>query len=160
MVGYIPITARSLPGVRNLTETGRNNSITPLEQLAGSLGLRISNYSPISETYKLAAEWMDSQKIKRDTGSYPVSKYQQLRYALEDGDMIRASEEYLKLTETMSRDSIGDGFKQSLNHPFTGSQANDVKFAKSLNGHDRALYDLAVRKRKEIIGRFNGLPKS
>lgn len=159
LAGYIPITARSIPGVRNLTETGRNNSITPLEQLAGSLGLRVSNYSPISETYKLAAEWMDSQKIKRDTGSYPVSKYQQLRYALEDGDMVRAREEYLKLKETMPRDKIYDGFKQSMSHPFTGNQDNDAKFSKSLKGYDRALYDLAVRKRKEIIGRFNGLPK-
>lgn len=154
LAGYIPITARSLPGLRSLTQTSRNNSVTPLQQLAGSLGLRISRYSPISETYKLAGEWMEEQKLPKDRGSYPVSKYQQLRYALEDGDLERAREQYDELLKTMTAEQIGSGFKSSVNHPFTGSQANDLKFRNSLKGHDREKYDLALRTRTNILQAF------
>jgi hypothetical protein len=157
--GYIPITARSLPGVRELTETGRNNPVTPLQQLAGSLGLRVSRYSPISETYKLAGEWMDSQKLPRDKGSYPVSKYQQLRYALEDGDFDRAAGEYVELKKTMKPEAIRTGFKASINHPFTTSQAMDAQFFKTLKGYEKELYEQALRNRRQILEGFSRIQK-
>jgi hypothetical protein len=154
LAGYIPITARSLPGVRSLTQTSRNNSVTPLQELAGSLGLRISRYSPISETYKLAGEWMEEQKMPPDRGSYPVSKYQQLRYALEDGDLERARGEYDELLKIMRADKIESGFKSSILHPFTGTQDSDLKFRNSLKPSDRAKYDLALRTRANILQSF------
>lgn len=159
LAGYIPITARSLPGIRSLTETGRNQPVTPLQQLAGSLGLRISRYSPISETYKKAGEWMDAQKVPRDTGSYPVSKYQQLRYALEDGDMQRAAAAYDELRKTMTPGKITTGFKESINHPFTRSLAMDRKFEASLKGYDLELYKQALRNRRNILNAYYSLPK-
>lgn len=159
LAGYIPITARQLPGLRELTETSRNTPVTPLQQLAGSLGLRISRYSPISETYKLASDWKDSQKLPKDSGSYPVSKYQQLRYALEDGDMDRAKAQYDELLKTMPAGKIATGFAESINHPFTGSKASDDKFSKSLTGYDREMYDLAIRTRKQILSAFRTMPK-
>lgn len=158
LAGYIPITARAIPAIRSLTETGRQNPVSPLQQLAGSLGLRISRYSPISETYKRAGDWMDSQKIDRKKGSYPVSKYQQLRYALEDGDMIRAKAEYDALAKTMKPSKIDAGFRQSMRHPFTDSAAHDVQFAASLKGYDRQLYDQALRTRQQILNAFSALP--
>ncbi len=157
MAGYIPITARSLPGLRELTQTGRNNPVSPLEQLAGSLGLRVSRYSPISETYKLASDWQESNDIPKDKGSYPISKYQQLRYALEDGDMDRAQSEYEELKKTMLPSKIKTGLSESVSHPFTGSKANDAKFVASLKGYDWELYDLALKKRQEIISRFGNV---
>jgi len=156
---YIPLTARAIPAVRRLTETGRNTPITPLQQLSGSLGLRISRYSPIAETYKLAGEWMDAQKIARAQGSFPISKYQQLRYALEDGDLERARAEYLKLREVMDSGKIKSGFTQSINHPFTQTEKTDKTFAASLKGHDRKMYELALHTRKNILTAFRNLPK-
>ncbi len=157
---YIPITARSLPGLRELNKTTRDNPTSPIEQYAGSLGLRISRYSPISDTYKLAGEWMDKQNIPRDKGSYPVSKYSKLRYALEDSDEDRALEHYLKLRETMKPADIAKGFRESTLHPFTQSKAMDAKFRASLKDADRALLDLARIRRLEVLQRFGKMPKS
>jgi len=150
----IPLTLQPLPGVRSLTETGRNQPTSPLEQFAGSMGLRISRYSPISEVYQMASKWEDEQGIPRDKGSYPVSKYQQLRYALEDGDEEKARKEIEKLHESMKRDKIISGFEESIQHPFTQSQAMDVKFSKTLSPKDYAKYKLAREKRKDILRRF------
>jgi hypothetical protein len=156
---YIPITARSIPLMRSLTETSRQTPITPLEQLAGSLGLKISRHSPITETYAKASEWMEKNGVPKDKGSYPVSKFQQLRYALEDGDMDRAKEEYDKLAKTAKPDAIAKGFALSVNHNFTKSAAMDAKFRASLSPSDREVYDLAKRKRVEIIGAFRKIGK-
>jgi hypothetical protein len=155
LANYIPITARSIPAIRNLTESGKNNPVSPLEQLAGSLGLRVSRYSPISETYSLASKWKESKGIEKDRGSYPVSKYQQLRYALEDGDEVRAKKEFDALVKSGEPSSkIRTGFRESLYHPFAGSASKDSEFSKSLTGKDKMIYDLAVKKRSEIWNRF------
>lgn len=156
---YIPITARQIPGLRDLTSTSKNSPTTPIQQLAGSLGLKISRHSPISETYSLAGDWMKAQNIDRPKGVYPVSKYQQLRYALEDGDMARAREEYLKLAETEQPGKIFNGFRESINHPFTGKASNDELFANSLKGDDRKIYDLAKQTRLNILNAFYYLDK-
>lgn len=151
---YIPITARSVPALRKLTETSRQSPISPLEQLAGSIGVRISRKSPITDTFRLAGDWMEKQGVPKDKGSYPVSKYQQLRYALEDGDLSRAGEEFDKLKKTSSSEKISSGFRESLNHSFTQSRAMDEKFRASLSKKDLAVYDLAQRRRVDISNRF------
>lgn len=155
LANYIPITARSIPFVRNLTESGRNYPVSPLEQLMGSLGLKISRYSPITKTYQLASEYKKAQGMPADTGVYPVSKYQSLRYALEDADMDRAKVEYQKLRSSgMASDKIRTGFKESIEHAFTGSKASDEKFKKSLDQEGRESYDQAISRRREILRKF------
>lgn len=155
LAGYIPLTARSIPGLRDLTESGKRSPVTPLQQLAGSLGLRISRYSPISETYKLAGDWMEKQKLPKDRGSYPVSKYQQLRYALEDGDLDRAAGAYNELIKTEDPSKIIQGFQASVNHPFTQSRAMDEQFSQTLKGYDKERYEQALRTRQNILGAFD-----
>lgn len=158
LANYIPITARQIPGIRELTETSRNSPTSPLEQLAGSLGLKISRHSPIQKTYQLANQWKKDTGLPADTGSYPVSRYQQLRYALEDGDFDKARTEYDKLISAGEKKAkIGPGFKESVMHPFSGSQANDAKFRKSLGADDRVMFDAAVKRRHEILQRFGRL---
>jgi hypothetical protein len=156
VANYIPIMARPLPGINQLTETSRNNPVSPLEQWAGSAGLKISRYSPISKTYQMAKEWKAEKGLPDDAGSYPVSKYQQLRYALEDNDSEKALKEFQKLRASgMERSKITSGFKESLHHSFTGSRKTDAEFRDSLPKHKRALYDLAVERRKNILDRYN-----
>lgn len=157
---YVPLTLRHAPGLRELTESTRQSPTTPLEQLAGSMGLRISRYSPISETYKAAADWMEKEGLVKDKGSYPISKYQQLRYALEDGDMERAAEEYQKLRENIKPGDLTDGFRSSVLHPFTQSRATDQKFRAALDDEGKAMFDLAKQKRTEILQKFYRLPKT
>lgn len=160
---WIPISIRMMPGLRNLNESTRNNPVSPWEQFLSSVGLQISRNSPISETYKLADKWKKSVGIKEDTGTYPVSKYQQLRYSLEDNNMERAKAEYEKLLgETTGAvrtgpDAVRAGFKESLMHAFTGSKTNDEKFRASLKEPDRKLFDEAQRKRQDIWARFQGI---
>lgn len=150
----IPLTLQAVPAVRNLTETGKNQPISPLEQFAGSMGLRVSRYSPISEVYQLASKYEDKQGVPRDRGTYPISKYQQLRYALEDGDEEKAKKELEKLGESMKRPKIASGFKESIQHPFTQSERMDVEFAKSLSPENYEKFKLAKKKREDILRNF------
>jgi hypothetical protein len=156
IANYIPITARSIPGVRNLTQTSKNSPVSPLEQLAGSMGVKISRYSAITQTHQLASEWMDKQKIDRPTGTYPTSKFTPLRYALEDADLPRAEKEWKKLVgDEGDEKKLSEGFKSSVTHPFTGNKARDEDFANSLKGKDRLLYDRAIEVRDGILDKFN-----
>jgi hypothetical protein len=155
---YVPIAGKNLPGVSELFETSRNNPVTPWESFLGAIGVQVSRYSPITKVYKLADQWKTDAGMPKDKGVYPVSKYTQLRYALEDGDFDRARTEYGKLIEAGEKKAkIGPGFKESVMHSFTGSQANDAKFRKSLSPEDRVLFDMAVKRRHEILKRFGHL---
>lgn len=156
---YIPISIREIPGLRELQDTSRNNPVSPLEQFAGTMGIHTSRYSPITETYQLAKSWKESVNIPTDNAVYPVSKYSQLLYALEDGDSDRAREAYLKLKEELPRAKIASGFKESVMHPFTGTLDNDRRFERSLSGLDRQMYRRATKVRQEIMLRFEQLPK-
>ncbi len=159
LANYIPITLRGMPGLRELTATERNHPVSTLEELAGSMGLKISRYSPITETFKTAKEWMKDQGMPVDTGTYPVSKFQQLRYALEDGDMDRAQKEYEKLTKDAEPGKIAKGFHASVMHHFTTNKATDEKFRQSLTGKEAALYDRAMEVKEGLIEKFEALEK-
>lgn len=152
---YVPISAKNIPGLRDLFETTKNNPVTPWESFMGAMGVQASRYSPISKTYQAAKDWKKANGIADDKGVYPVSKYQQLRYSLEDGDLDRARIEYKKLIDAgEKRTKISDGFRESILQPFTGSTATDLKFKKSLSGDERLTYDAAVKKRHEILRRY------
>lgn len=155
---WIPITLRDIPGLRDLTETGRNNPVSPWESMLGTMGMHVSRYSPITETYKLAKDWNDKHGYKPDTGVYPISKYQQLRYALEDNDGDKARAEITKLhNQGLSTDKIRSGFKESTLHPFTKSKATDEVFRQSLTGDDRKTYDEAVRSRQRMVQKLDAI---
>jgi hypothetical protein len=157
---YIPITLRGMPGLRELTATERNHPVSTLEELAGSMGLRISRYSPITETFKTAHEWMEKQGIPKETGTYPVSKFQQLRYALEDGDMDRAQKEYDKLAKDTDTEKISKGFHASVMHHFTTNKETDEKFRESLTGKEAALYDRAMEVKEGLLDKFAALKEA
>ena len=72
---------------------------------------------------------MDKNNMPRAKGSYPISKYQQFRYAL--------------------------GFKESINHPFTGNESTDEAFSKTLSGYDKQLYYQANITRSNILKAFD-----
>lgn len=158
---FIPITLRANPLYRQYLETGGKSTVSVWQQLVGAAGIHISRNSPIAETYKMAGDFKkslsdeDKKKfnVAEDKGVYPTSKYQQLRYALEDGDMGKAMKEYEKLKDGGAA-KLAEGFKESLFHPFTGSKHLDAVFAKSLPEEKRAMIDLAQHSRAQIWQAF------
>lgn len=152
---FLPITLRQIPGLSSLTDSTHSSPVPPLQQFIGSLGIKASRFSPITGAYELANEWKTKTGVPSDyKGTYPVSQYQQLRYAIEDGDIPKAASEYKELLKKEKPDKLAKGFAVSVNHPFTGSKANDAKFRASLTGDDRAVYDTAVDRRKMIMNTF------
>lgn len=161
LAGMVPLTIQ--PATRGLSETARDNPVSPFEQLLGSMGLHVSRFSPVSEIYHLSKEWTEKHGkeygLEKRRAVFPVSKYQQLRYALEDSDSERASEEVTRLMgeEKVSRDELGKRLKMSLNHPFTGSKETDEIFKKSLDARGRKIFDAAIKRRKLLMLRFEAL---
>lgn len=156
LTGSVPLTLQ--PFVRGLSESTKNNPVSVGEQLLGALGVHVNRISPINDAYRIAQDWKDKQGIPKDRGVYPTSKYQQLRYALEDNDTEKAKAELAKLkAEVKDKSKVASGFKESLHHPFTDNALNDAKMRKSLSPEDRAKFDAAVKRRQEIWIRFQRL---
>ncbi len=161
LASYIPITLRSLPGLRDLTATGQNHPVSTLEELAGSLGLHISRYSPVSETYKTAHAWMKAQGMEVSNEVHPVSKFQQLKYALEDGDLDHAQKEYDKLAKAKDANAakLALGFTESVQHAFTKDRRTDAQFRADLRGKEALLYDRAMEVKKGLLDKFAALKR-
>lgn len=158
LAGSVPLTLQ--PATRGLSETTKDNPVSPLEQLIGSMGLHVSRYSPVSEIYQLSKDWIEKEGynygIDQRRAVYPRSKYQQLRYALEDGDFDKARDQIGKLTvseKTNSRD-LEKRFRESVNSNFTKNDATDEIFKDSLNEHGKQVYDAAIKRRKLLIDRY------
>lgn len=165
LAGMIPLTLQPIPAIRNLTKSSENNPINPIEQLAGSIGLHISRYSPASKVYGLAADWIkahgEEHGIDKRTAVFPISKYQRLRYALEDNDPAKAQAAIDRLQKGgMKMHQIKTGFHDSMAKAFTGNHKTDRIFKKSLAPEDQHLFDAAIMRRKELVRRFNRLPRA
>jgi hypothetical protein len=143
---------------REIAPGGRSQTINPMEQILSATGLQVHRYSPISATYQLARKWTEANDPDdaKARGRYPVSKYQGLRYALEDGDYQTAKAEVRKLQVKGEKlQDIRAGFKTSVDHPFTGTKLNDIRFERSLAGHDKEIFKAAVERRRIILQRFS-----
>lgn len=159
--GFVPLTLQ--PATRGLSETGKDNPVSPIEQLIGSLGLHVSRFSPVSEVYHLSKEWTEKHGkeygLDQRRAVFPVSQYQQLRYALEDSDTEKAKTEIngLLKKEKIERSELDKRFKMSINHPFTGSTETDKVFKKSLNPRGQKVFDAAMKRRETLISRFQSV---
>jgi hypothetical protein len=99
-VSWVPISMKWMPGVsealKDISPTQRYMDVSNFQQFLLSQGIQIRRGSPIADAYKLAHEWNqnlpkdDPFKAKDDTGTYPVSEFQPIRYALEDNDDEKA----------------------------------------------------------------------
>lgn len=165
---FIPISGRWIPGMKQLVEktaTGGARTVSPFEEFLSSQGIQVARHSPASAAYDLAHKYKVAQGIKEDVGTYPVSKYQQLRYALEDDDMKRANEEAEKLlaeektkvpffNRSVAVRKLQTAFQHSLEQPWTKSREMDQDFIKSLKPDDRAKVVKAEQERQAIARRF------
>lgn len=159
----VPLSARSLPWLRDLTESSKNNPISPWEQFIGSLGLHVNRYSPITEVHKLANKFAEGKG--KPAGSYPTSAYTPLKNKLADANMQEARVEFQKLYDAakakepkLTRQQINQkltkSVRESLSHYFTGERALDEEFKKSLKPEEKALYKAAMGEREKIWKRY------
>jgi hypothetical protein len=155
--GTVPLTVQ--PATRGLTETTRDNPVSPWEQLMGALGLQITRYSPEVKLYQEMDRWVKNHGSKYGLDShravYPTSKYRMLRYALDDNDIGRAESIYKSLAAA-GGDKTAKNFRNSLNHPFTGSRASDEAFQQYLESRGKSqVWEKAVNHREELLARFD-----
>lgn len=163
VAGSVPINLQ--PFLRGLSTTTKNQPVKPIEQMLGSLGIHVSRFSPITEMHGQAADWIKAHGaengITPSNAVYPVSKYQQLRYALEDNDNDRARQEMKNLMKSSGEtpDKLNKGAKASLSHPFTGSKKTDKIFKQSLDDRGKTMYDAAKKRQGMLQQRFSQLLK-
>ena len=146
--------------IKDLPGTARNNSISPLEQILSSTGLQVHRFSPINNVYPIADKWIKANypELRDGKSTFPVSKFQQLRYALEDNDTQKAQREVENLKAAgFSDEKINKGFKLSMTHPWTGSKELDQEFYKAQDDDSKRVIDAGNERRKAILERFQNL---
>ncbi len=90
-----------------------------------------------------------------NTGSYPVSQYQQLRYALEDLNWDKAKEEVKRLMpQGAKRSDLRSHFHESLFHVWTQSKKMDHQWKETLKPEQAAMLHEAEERRKDVWHRF------
>lgn len=149
----LPISIRGFLGL------GRQ-SLSGWEQLASAVGLRISRYSPSSDVFDMARNWMknnpDPKVQKRleiqQHSVFPESEYKPLRNALNDNNFNAAKTAYSELLKTKTPQQVYKALSHP--HPFTGKMSDELKFEKSLTPEQRIIYNQAIRERQEVLKKF------
>ncbi len=157
----LPLTVRVLPGVRELSGEDRPGALRWWEQLAGSVGVKISRYNPRNKITEIHSDWLKNNpdpKIQADyeeslTATYPVSKYKELDAALADRDETRAVDAIAEL-RTLNKDftifnRMNPYGRDGVKPLFHESAAIENKFLKSLNEEDRSIYEEAKKERRD-----------
>jgi len=160
----IPLSLRWAPGAQwvseKLSPTERARNVSPFEEfISSSMGVQIQRHSTISNAYKIVDSWKDKNPDpnERVGGVQPVSRFQQLRYALEDRDFDKALEEIKKLKGDTSNTKFVHEVKSSLIHSWTGSKARDLAFKASLSNKDRLTVDTAEAMKQTMYQEFLAL---
>lgn len=171
MTQPLPITARSLPGIRSVSGQDRPGSIEAWEQLAGAVGLKISRYNPRTKINELHADWMKNSKdpkVQADyeqsqTATYPVSKYKSLDSALADRNEPAAVKAINQLIEEgqkprdilrRMRPFVGEGINSRQKPLFHESHKMETDFRNSLKPEELAEYKLALEERRLVYQEF------
>lgn len=158
----IPLTARSIPGLDYLTGTDRPGNVSPLEQLASSLGLKVSRANPSQELFDLHQTFLKNNpdpKVRHDFEQHQretfVSDFKPLDTALQDGNDKAAVAELKKLRETHSDKAIVNRMKQLLKPQiFHGNKAIEGQFVNSLTPEQATLYQKALEGRRDQYEKF------
>jgi len=160
IVKSVPLSLKWVPGVSELVDwispTEKTKTVSMFQEFLGSQGIQVGRKSDINEAYALANKWKKEAGKKEDAGTYPVSKYQGLRYALEDQDAERVKTEIdkmdLKTAEDLKKASAGA--RSSILHPFTGNKDDDEVFIAGLDPKDRHKVLTAQWKRETMFADF------
>lgn len=127
------------------------------EKFLNSAGMHEKRFSPSQEIRQLADEWM-KKNAPTSAGEFiydfESDPYRPLKTALRGDDTGKIKEALDKLKETHTVDKIDRSVKAALTRPFTGSQAQEVQFLKTLNDAQRLKYQEARKESQEEYSKF------
>jgi hypothetical protein len=134
------------------------------DQLASALGITPLRNQPEVAIRRKIRDWKESSGDPRLIGqverqSYDAilpSQYADLRQALLDENTGSARDEYLKLAMGQPG-QVSKTMKSWSIAPLTGNKANEVRFLRTLDPRDRALYQEARAQRRLVYQRFLAL---
>lgn len=158
-----PISLRWTPGVshllKDISPSERTQDVSVFEQFLQSQGIQIARKSAINEAYGFANDWKRSAGKPEDSGVYPVSQYQPIRYALEDNDDAKVTAEIEKQApkDEAATKKLSKSVHSSLLHAWTGSEKDDETFFQSLPKEDQIKVLKAQFAREAMVGRFDQL---
>lgn len=155
LTNAIPMSVRMLPGIRELVKAQKNHPVTPWEQFIGSIGVQIGRHSPITALQREAMKFAKASGVE-DRASYPISKYQQLRYALEDLNWDKAALEMQTLVKEKNgrKGELRDGFKSSLFRHWTGTREMDAAWKSTMKPEQKEMLLHAEERRQLVWQRF------
>jgi hypothetical protein len=129
----------------------KRTDINPGEELAGATGLSIKRHSDITETRVAGRDYQVAHGKANPDEVFPPSKYQKLKYALEDGNESKARQAFDELAKQEGRDQVMQGFRKSLLRPFSGGRETEQDFVKGLSQHQRTVYNRATAKQAVMM---------
>jgi hypothetical protein len=156
----VPISLRGLLGVGNSPLSG-------WEQLAGSVGVKISRYSPTAEVMQLASDYKKKSADPKVAAQYeqdqktvhPSSQLKPLRDAIQKASQHEFNSAYDKLiADGKTKASISEAMRQTK--PYTGSYKLESKFKASLSPDQRKIYDEALKEHAMLYDKFNAMLKA
>lgn len=106
------------------------------ETFLNAFGIQEQRYDAVQNIRQKSAEFKRQNNIvDANETIYNAEKdpYESLKIAIQEGDRTVAKSQFDKLKATIPQAKILLHFKDSLNRPFTGSKANDIKFYNSLD---------------------------
>lgn len=147
---FVPLNIRGFEWMKDFMGESRPGSLSPLEQFAGSLGLRVSRYSAQSEVGQLARDYRKANNLP--TGRFVTdepTENSKLRNALltKNDTLAKAAIEELRKTKKDSQ--IWQTFGDFKPYRATGSVKDEAAFKKSLTPEQQKLYNDAVKEREE-----------
>jgi hypothetical protein len=136
-------------------------------QVAASLGFKTEPAgSAQQQIYSAADKWKaqsTNAKIRADVErrlkeDFGPSDYRDLRTALVRDDFTSARREYKELRKTKDAAVINRAMRHP--HPFTGSEAAERSFLRSLSDEEKSLYRQALQERKDIYRKYRQMLNS
>lgn len=140
--------------------TPRNDLKFVESALASTFGYYTKRASNISDMKHAANEWRKKnfpRSADDQVEQYAISDYLPLKQALQDNRMADAQTELEELLHEKNHKMSQISRALTPGHPFTGSQAHDSKWIKSLSPADLKKYQDAREEEKQMFHRFRQL---
>jgi hypothetical protein len=145
----IPISYRSLvPGMSS------NKDLNAWDSFLSASGIAVSRYSPMTKIYEMVDKWKEKNGIPAtEPGTYPTSKFRDLRNYVQDGKEGKVKDEWERLSKETKTppEELFRRFSQSTMRGFTGSAKGDESLYATLSGEDKKMFMVAKQDRIRLI---------
>jgi len=128
-------------------------------QVTASLGVKTEPAdSPVQQMFSKAKSFMEKQgKKPMEFEMTDDPSYFKLRAALRADNNVEAQKVMDGLLKNHTRQQVFNAMERNVNHPFTGSVAQEGKFKRTLTSRERQIYQQAVNDRRDEFRKFKQL---